>query len=127
METHPGKVLIVDDTSFTRICSAILEADGLHAEALPAANDEQRAVDFRGISLIITSYPYCRSLLESTTAMSIPVIVLTDYLSSELLGILEGVERSFCMVKPLDYPKFKDLVRGLVKGQITHQGGFSLV
>lgn len=121
-----ARILIMDDASFTRVCSAILEAEGFQTDSTCPGLHDTEPVDLRGVSLIITSYPCGRSVLERLGA-DVPIIVLTDIINVELLSILRGVERSYCMVKPINYPRFKTLVRGIVEGQVASQGGLNIV
>jgi len=116
------KVLIIDESSFSRICSALLQEDGHKTEILedigsllPKAGDNE-------FGLLITSYPFCHSLLEKIRNVSLPTIVLTDHLNRSLINFLEGCRNSYCMVTPLDYQKFRSVVKQIVKGDQPNDG-----
>jgi len=116
------KVLIIDESSFSRVCSALLQEDGHKTETLedigsllPKAGDNE-------FGLLITSYPFCYSLLEKIRNMSLPTIVLTDHLNRSLINFLEGCRDSYCMVTPLDYQKFRSVVKQIVKGDQPNDG-----
>lgn len=127
MATCREKILIVDESSFSRVCSAILATEGYHADTVPHDHSLASSINFRDYSLIITSYPYGNFLLDEVRRMTKPVIVLTDHISRDLIDMLEGFEESFCMVKPLDYRKFRILVSQLMTGDYSCQGGYRIV
>ena len=116
------KVLIIEESSFSRICSALLQEDGHKTETLedigsllPKAGDNE-------FGLLITSYPFCHSLFEKIRNMSLPTIVLTDHLNRSLINFLEGCRDSYCMVTPLDYQKFRSVVKQIVEGDQPNDG-----
>lgn len=121
------KILIIDEAGFSRVCSAILEAEGYRAATIPHECSEPQAVTGDGVSLVITSYPYGLRFFEDLCRYSLPVIVLTDHISKELIAALEGLESSICMIKPLDYQKFTSVVREIMAGTYLNQGGYSIV
>ncbi len=104
-------ILIFDEARFSRICQAILATEGFdsRAEADPALLPPMLARG--GLGLIITSYPFGSAILEQVKGLEVPVIILSDHINSELLKILEGLKNSCCLLKPLDYRKFKNLVK----------------
>ncbi len=120
-------ILIIDEAGFSRVCSAILEAEGYHAETILNESPEKQAVCNEGVGLVITSYPYGSRFFDDLCRFSSPVIVLTDHISKELLSALEGFENSICMIKPLDYRKFTSLVKEMMTGTYARQGGYSIV
>lgn len=121
------KILIIDEAGFSRVCSAILESEGFCAEAVAHQDAGPLIGQGAGVGLVITSYPYGSRFFDEIEQFSLPTIVLTDHISRELLAALERFEHSICMIKPLDYPKFKSLVRQFMNGDHTHQGGYSIV
>lgn len=121
------KILIIDEAGFSRVCSAILEAEGFCAETVTLQDDGPLIGHGGGVGLVITSYPYGSRFFDEIEQFSLPIIVLTDHISRELLAALERFEQSICMIKPLDYPKFKSLVRQFMNGDHAHQGGYSIV
>ena len=118
-------ILIFDESRFSRICQAILTTDGFDArtEADDAALCRMLAGDRSSLGLIITSYPFGSRILEHIKGLEIPIIILSDQINGELLKLLEGLKNSFCLLKPLDYQKFKNLVKQFVlRPQATPEG-----
>ncbi|MGB9715672.1 MAG: DNA-binding response regulator [Thermodesulfovibrionales bacterium] len=116
------KVLIIDEGSFSRICSALLQEDGHKTEIMEDIGSFQSVTDDKEFSLLITSYPFCHSLFEKIKKTRLPTIVLTDHLNKTLIDFLEGCKNSYCMVKPLDYQKFRSIVKQIVKGERPNEG-----
>lgn len=117
MKTRPGKILLVEETGFLRVCSSILETEGFAVEAITAADDNWASrVSLYDCTLVILNYPYGKFISEEIRNLALPVIVLSDHISEEILCMLERFEKSYCLVKPLDYTKFKNLVRQLMNG-----------
>jgi DNA-binding NtrC family response regulator len=116
------KVLIIDERSFSHICSAILEEDGHKTEVLEAFEGLLPKVENKDFRLVITSYPFCQSLFERIKSMGLPTIVLTDHINRSLINLLEGYKNSYCMVKPLDYQKFRSLVKQIVNRSKLNNG-----
>lgn len=120
------KILIIDESNFSQICSAILEVEGHKTKLLKDVegllsrlNDE--------FGLIITSYPFGFLFFEEIKKMHIPLIVLTDHINRDLINILEGFSNSYCMVKPLDYQKFRSLVKEIVSCDTSRSGGYNIL
>lgn len=119
-----SRILIIDESRFSRVCSAILEAEGYDAETVSVDGASVENDDF---GLVIASYPFGSDFFVSIGMMSLPVIVLTDHISRDLLSVLEGLERSYCLMKPLNYERFLALVRKLMSGEFVCPGGYSIV
>jgi DNA-binding NtrC family response regulator len=107
------KILIIDETRFSRICSAILEKEGYDTSAF----SDTRSLDTELLNndefgLVITSYPYGKCLFDQLKRLRIPTIILSDNMNRDLVSTLEHFDRSrsHCLIKPLDYDKFKALV-----------------
>ncbi len=120
-------ILIIDEAGFSRVCSAILEAEGYRAETIPHESPEPRALCNDGVGLVITSYPYGSRFFDDLCRFHLPIIVLTDHISKDLLSALEGLENTICLIKPLDYKKFTSVVRQMMAGNYASQGGYSIV
>ncbi len=121
-------ILIIDEAGFSRICSAILESEGYRVEAVTDGDNLASKLNNEEIVLIITScYPYGILFLEDIKKRNIPVIILSDLINKELINILERFNSSYCMVKPLDYQKFKRLVRKIVNGDLNNHGEYNIV
>jgi DNA-binding NtrC family response regulator len=112
MSSERKKILIVDEAGFSRICSAILEQEGHGTNACSDLRDIEASANYQDIGLVITSYPYGATLFDKLREMKIPTIILSDHLSKDLVTSLEklGKPLSHCMIKPLDYTKFRTLV-----------------
>ena len=112
MRPYKKKILIIDEAGFSRICSAILENEGFGTNIIPDVHQFDSWVDFSDIGLIIASYPYGASMLEKLKKWKIPMIILSDDMSLELMATLDRFDKSlsYCMLKPLDYQKFRSLV-----------------
>jgi DNA-binding NtrC family response regulator len=106
------KILIVDEAGFSRICSAILEKEGYGINAIPDVHRFDTEFDCSDIGLVITSYPYGAFMLDKLKKWNVPMIILSDHLSLELMATLDhfDMSKSYCMLKPLDYQKFRSLV-----------------
>jgi DNA-binding NtrC family response regulator len=119
----PKKILIVDEDGFSRICSAILNNEGHQTKLAISEEDAIRSISGDGISLIISSYPYAVSFLKSKIIKDVPIIILSDEVNSDLIEIMKCLKNSICMVKPLDFERFKYIVRGMVNGYLNLSGG----
>ena len=121
------KIVIVDEAGFSRICLSILLEEGFHAESLVRGEMELSQRFVEGVSLLITSYPYGKTILNKLSDVTVPVIVLVDHVGREIIELLEELENSYCMVKPIDYRRFTLLVKNLVRDTVFHYGGYSIV
>jgi len=79
------------------------------------------------IGLIVTSYPYSHFLLPDIKKSRIPFIILSDSLDKRLMSALAGLSNSYCMIKPIDYQKFRGLVMQIMDGYSGAKKGFSIV
>lgn len=121
-------IVIVDEAGFTHVCSSILTEEGFHADSLVRGDVCLPQLTVAEASLLITSFPYGKSILEKLNGFALPVIVLADHVGKELIEVLEGLENSYCMVKPIDYSRFTVLVKKLVhKKEVLLQGGYYIV
>ncbi len=112
MKTTHKKILIVDEAGFSRICSAILEKEGYGTNILTDFRQFDSKVNYEDFGLVITSYPYGAALLEKLINSRIPIIILSDQVSRDFMSKLDHFDKtlSHCMIKPLDYHKFRTLV-----------------
>ncbi len=118
MEIAKKKILIVDEAGFTRICSAILEKEGYGTSAALDIHQFDSECEQNDIGLVITSYPYGAHLIEKLKKRKIPTIILSDHMGPDLMAALDHFDRtlSHCMIKPLDYHKFRAVVNEAMKG-----------
>lgn len=122
-----SKILIIDEAGFSRICSAILESEGHRAETISNIDNLASSLNNNEFRLIITSYPYGSFLFEEIKKRDIPTIILSDHISSGLINILKSFGNSYCMIKPLDYGKFRCLVKQVMNNDLNFQGGYNIV
>jgi DNA-binding response OmpR family regulator len=128
MYAVPDKILIIEETGFLRVCSSMLEAEGFRTETITSvADDSVVNLEHQDPDLVITSYPHGSFIFEKLKKLTVPVIVLSDNISEEIINLLEGFKISYCMTKPLDYMKFKKLVRELMKGEHSQYAGYSIL
>ena len=71
----PKKILIVDENSFSKVCSAILTDEGYQIKCVTSAKDAVRQSSGKGISLIVSSYPFAAQLLKSHEIRDVPTII----------------------------------------------------
>lgn len=121
------KILIIDESSFSRICSAILENEGHRTEILEDAEGQLHGLDHNEFGLIIISYPFGYFLFDKIKKMNIPTIILTDHINRALISLLYGFNNSYCMVKPLDYQKFRTLINQIVCCEVPTAEGFNVL
>jgi hypothetical protein len=128
MHKQSERILLIDEASFLRVCSSILETEGFVTEtfAVSGANWASKP-NFHEIALVISSYPYGEFMFEEIKELALPVIFLCDHISEDIICFLEGFMKSYCMVKPLDYVKFTQLVKKLMNGDHSLYAGYNLV
>lgn len=117
------KILIVDEAGFSKICSAMLSDKGYQIELAALNKNIFSNMRGNGIALIISSYPYGVSVLKSNEVKDIPIMILADEINNDLIEMMKRFKLSVCMVKPLDYDRFKYLVNGIVNGYLNLTGG----
>lgn len=131
MPASKKKILIIDDRGFCRICSALLKIVGFSMETctytMTSGKNPLQRLDHNKIGLIITSYPYSHFMLQEIKKSRIPFIVLSDNIDKKLMRILKGLNNSYCMIKPIDYQKFRELVTEIMNGYSAAKKGFSIV
>jgi DNA-binding NtrC family response regulator len=110
MAPSTKSILIVDEVGFSRICSAILEHEGYNTQCVADENHFELSSNNDSIGLVITSYPYGARLIKKLAATKIPAIILSDRIGSDIVSALECLNKSHCLIKPIDYNKFRTLV-----------------
>jgi len=117
-EMMKKKILIVDEAGFSRICSAILEKEGYGTNAICDVRQIDSTINYSDFGLVIMSYPFGALFLEKLKQKRIPTIILSDHMNSELMMTLEHFDKSLshCMIKPIDYYKFRTLVNQTMRG-----------
>ncbi|MEW6571210.1 MAG: DNA-binding response regulator [Nitrospirota bacterium] len=122
------KILIIDEKVFSKICSAILEMEGLLTEILEESEHNLGIkCKIEEFGLIIMSFPFTHKILKEIKEINLPTIVLTDQINKDLINLLESLTNSYCMIKPIDYEKFKFLAKKLVTSGLPCVKGYNLV
>ncbi len=128
MHTCSHRILLVDETSFLRVCSLILEREGFTVDTVNAGEDNWTSkLNLRDVALVIFSYPYGRFICEEVRKFTLPVLVLSDHISEDIIHLLEEFKKSYCMIKPLDYGKFTSLVKKLMNGDYPPYAGYKVL
>ena len=107
------RVLIYDEAGFSRVCSAFLEVSGCSTDIMAESWNKLSNPD---VGVFVTSYPYGAFMLEEVQKRSIPAVVLFDNIDQGFIEMLHAYENMYCMIKPIDYDKFKGLVRKILDG-----------
>lgn len=118
------RVLIYDEAGFSRVCSALLEMSGCATDIMGDSSGKLNSTD---VGVFVTSYPYGAFLLDEVRKRSIPMIVLFDNFDQGFVDMLQSHDNLYCMIKPLDYDRFKGLVRQLLNGEQVSREGFSIL
>jgi len=131
MPAGEKKILIIDEEGFARICAALLEPVGYGIETFTHTMTNSETLSSRlkqnDIGLIITSYPYGRSLLNEIKKRKIPSFILSDNIDGRLMKVLDGLYNAYCMIKPIDYEKFRALVIQIMGSHFAAKTGYVLV
>lgn len=125
METLKKKILIVDEMRFSRICSAILEKEGYATSSVTDVRQVDSKFNYRDYELLVTSYPFCTVILEDLMHVGIPTIILSDHMNRDLMKTLDhlGNTLSHCMIKPIDYNKFRNIVKQVLSSDRSTGAG----
>jgi DNA-binding response OmpR family regulator len=121
------KILVVDEDGFYRICSAILASEGFVTELFTDIENLSLSLGNDKFGLILMSYPYGAFLLNELKKWNIATIILTDTLDGSLMDLLNGLSNSYCMVKPIDYQKFRALIHEVMSDHCATQKGYNIV
>jgi len=126
METMKKKILIIDEMRFSRICSAILEKDGYETSSVTDVRQVDSKFNYHEYELLVTSYPFCTVILEDLIHVGIPTIILSDNINRDLMTTLDHLDKtlSHCMIKPIDYNKFRSIVKQILSSNRSAGTGF---
>jgi len=117
--------MIYDEAGFSRVCTALLEMSGFTTGILGTTFSN---LDSSDVGVFVTSYPYGAFMLdEIVKKRNIPAIVLFDNLDERFINILHEYDNLYCMIKPLDYEKFKGLVHQLLIGSQVSKGDYRIL
>ncbi len=118
------RVLIYDEAGFSKVCSALLEMSGCSTDIMGESAGAPFGSD---VGVFVTSYPYGAIMLDEVKKRSIPAVVLFDSLDDRLVTVLHEYDNLYYMMKPLNYDKFKDLVRRLLTGSKVSREDYSII
>ena len=121
------RILIVDEHGFSRVCSALLAQAGYGTEAMPFTKGLPQTMDANEYGLVVVSYPYGAAFLDEIKKYNLPTIILSDNIDGNLMAILNEFDNSYCMIKPLDYERFRFLVKQVMTGDSSVHGGYGVV
>jgi len=123
-KTGTRRVLIYDESGFSRVCSALLEMSGCATDILGKSSNSLNNSD---VGVFVTSYPYGAFMLDEVQRRRIPAIVLFDNIDERFINVLNEHDNLYCMIKPLDYDKFKGLVRQLLSGNQVSREDYTIL
>ena len=121
------EILIVAEEGFSRVCQALLECEGYRPKSVSETHALPPEWYDSKVGLVIVNYPFRDSFVSALKRKNVFVLILTDHISGDLIETLEILPNSFCMVKPLDYQKFKGVVKQAMEGNCNDRGGYCIV
>lgn len=127
MDEFCKRILIIDEEGFSRVCSAILEFEGFQVESLEKIGNISEKLTNDQYGLAIASVPYGDYVIEEIWKRNIPLIILCDQINKDVMNMLEYVDKSYCMIKPINYIKFRTLVRNIMNDNMKYSGGYKIV
>lgn len=120
------KILIIDDSVFSLICSSILELEGLKSQ-IYKNGESLLSLNGNKFFMIITSYPFGYSFFEELKEVNLPTIILTDQINKEVMDVLKSLPNSYCMIKPIDYDRFRTLVKEIANCGVTKVDEYNIL
>lgn len=121
------RILIIDESGFAHVCSALFENAGCRAEVITDVGNLACQIDNREFDLVVTSHPYGTSCLREMTRKNIPIILLLANIDENIIDAIKVFDNCYCMIKPLDYEKFRSLASQLMSGNLISRGGFHVI
>jgi hypothetical protein len=121
------KILIIDEYGFSRVCSVLLDSIGYSTALAGNTNSLKSDLTAGDVGLIVASYPYVIPFFAGIRNHNIPTLILSNHVDEDLIAVLSNIDNSFCMIKPLDYSKFRSLVGQLMSGDLPLSGGYNIV
>ena len=121
------EILIIAEDGFSRVCQVLLECEGYRPKSVSDAFALPREWHDNKVGLVIVSYPLRDSFVNALKRKNAFVLILADHISGDLIETLEILPNSFCMLKPLDYLKFKGVVKKAMEGNCDDRRGYCIV
>lgn len=109
------------------MCCALLERAGFESEIATTLESLPLSLNCQNFGLIITSYPFSAPLFEEIKKRGISTLILCDDFDENLLNVIKEFKDSYCMMKPLDYARFRSLVREVMTGKVSAGGGYHFI
>jgi hypothetical protein len=109
MNRASRKILIIAEEKFSRVCTTMLEFVGYPAENIARLDYLPERININEVGLIIISYPYGTFFFKEIK-INISTIVFADQIDKDLMNRLDCVRNYCCMIKPIDYKKFRHVV-----------------
>ncbi|HMK43876.1 MAG TPA: hypothetical protein VK445_07035 [Dissulfurispiraceae bacterium] len=78
--------------------------------------------DADSASLIVASYPVGHDVLKLLKGSKVPTIMLLNCIDRDMVHVLVESRNICCMVKPLDYRKFRLVVQDALAGSFRERG-----
>jgi hypothetical protein len=104
----------------------MLKVVGYSAENITCIDNLPERINNNEFGLIIISYPY-GTFFFNEKRINISTIVLADQIDKDLMNRLDSVRNYCCMIKPLDYKKFRHVVNKFMRSQMeTYEGTYIL-
>jgi hypothetical protein len=117
------KILIVNNDGFGKICSDILNEEGFDSILACSVEEAVQHASNDNISLIVSNHSHTRSFLKSQLFCDIHKIILTNEFNKELIEDMKLIKNAICLVKPLDFKRFRYIVCGIMNGYVNLTGG----
>lgn len=122
------KILVVEESGFALICRSLLNLLGYQAdEVCDPAKEPPEGFDLHSYALLITSYPFGSSYLSHAKRARKPVILMSNCVSPELVEEINDFDNLHCLIKPINFENFFQLVQGKVDGTLVPEGGYTIV
>jgi len=115
-------ILIIDEDGFSRVCTAMLKKEGYRSIIPVSLAEAKEHILSDDVSLIILSYPYAGEILEEEIIGNIPTLILVEQLSEDVMGALMKLKKGICMLKPVDFERFRSIIRRIINGEINISG-----
>lgn len=110
-----SSILVVDEQRFGKICTALVELNGFSTEWASGGEEDFLLRNFDNYGMVITSYPYGKTLLERLGGTQVALLILSDYACCSLLKTVEENANFYCLIKPVDFSRFNDVVNNILQ------------
>ena len=122
-----SNILILDNSNFSYICASILNVQGHTSIIVNDPEELQKTIEINEVSLIVVNYPINRRLFETMRNMILPKVLLLAHINREVVELLKNLNNTYCMIKPIDYSKFLELIKMTSQNTLTDFSGYSIL